>query len=182
MTFLKTIPAQTMFFDILPHDLHLEQKVYCVGYLTFIAPKKHSARGSLTVRNAGFYFSLRSVLANNAFHSLPLLCFLSVVSATHLMLIWQPPQCTIESSWLEITLGKGSRSALQLCWRQWHNSNTNHGAGFARPAPPLFSLAERKIGTGVFVRPECMLRNLQMTLNEIKTKNKNIGKQVHELY
>lgn len=69
-------------------------------------------------------------LANNAFHSLPLLCFLSFVSATHLMLIWQPPQCTIESSWPEITLGKGSRSALQLCWRQWHNSNTNQGAGF----------------------------------------------------
>lgn len=123
-----------MFVKILPHDLHLEQKVYRVGYLTFIAPTKRLQYSGVSHSSLRWFLSQPTFsaasLANNAFHSLPLLCFLSFVSATHLMLIWQPPQCTIESSWPEITLGKGSRSALQLCWRQWHNSNTNQGAGF----------------------------------------------------
>lgn len=101
--------------------------IYC-SYETLI-------RGlTFTVYSSGFLSQPTSAAAspaNNTFHTLPLSfaffqsCSLSFMSATHLAPVWQPPQCTIESSWPEITLGKGRRSALQLCWRQWHNSNTN---------------------------------------------------------
>lgn len=119
-------------FAFLPHNLHYGPRGSCVGYLTFIAPTKHLHGGlTFTVYNCGF---LSQPTSNNSFHILPLFCFLSFLlsftSATHLVPVWQPPQCTIESFWPEITLGKGRRSALQLCWRQWHNSNTNQGARF----------------------------------------------------
>lgn len=117
----------------LPHNLHMYKSILCrlfdisCSYETQYSGVSHSSQRCF------FILSLRLVLhlwqTTLSTPSLSFAFFLSFVSATHLMLIWQPPQCTIESSWPEITLGKGSRSALQLCWRQWHNSNTNQGAG-----------------------------------------------------
>lgn len=70
--------------------------------------------------------------------------FLSIAPGPHLGPVWQSTQCAIERSWPGITLGKGCRSTLQLCWRQWHNSNTNQRARSETHTATLLSGGPKK--------------------------------------